>query len=84
MSNLHIPPKTWLDELFETEFCSECGGDAEHHTALPVLGNWFARCDFPPDDTKPTAPLHPTVAAFHQAAGRHELVAERGIRLDSQ
>lgn len=70
MSNLHIPPKTWLEELFETEFCAECHGDAEHHDAIPLLGNWFARCRHSPaDDGTP----HPVVQAFHRAAGRPEL-----------
>lgn len=44
MSNLNIPPDKWLEELFECEYCSDCGGDAEDHIAIPFLGNWFARC----------------------------------------
>lgn len=53
MSNLHIPPDQWLREIFEFQYCSECGLDAEDHTAVPFLGNWFARCDkpLPEDDT---------------------------------
>ena len=41
----------WLAQQFEFEYCAECGGDAQHHTAVPFLGTWFARCDYPPDDT---------------------------------
>ncbi len=28
MSNLHMPPNEWLAELFEFEYCADCGGDA--------------------------------------------------------
>jgi hypothetical protein len=45
MSNLHISPEIWLKEMFEYEYCAECAGDAEHHTAVPFVGNWFARCE---------------------------------------
>jgi len=48
MSNLTTPPAEWLADLFEFELCSECGHDADKHTAIPFLGNWFARCDCPP------------------------------------
>lgn len=39
----------FLEELFEHEYCGECGGDVEDHDAVPLdLGaygaNWFARC----------------------------------------
>ena len=78
MSTLTTPPADWLAEIFEFEFCAECGGDAQHHTAIPVLGNWFARCDFPPNDAPDLPPysgplagdprLHPTIRAFHCAA----------------
>lgn len=37
----------WLKQQFEFEWCGECGRDHRHHTAVPVLGNWFARCDLP-------------------------------------
>jgi hypothetical protein len=46
--NLDIPPKEWLAELFASEWCCECGRDHRHHTAIPFLGNWFARCDLDP------------------------------------
>jgi len=42
--NLDIPPELWLRRQFEYEYCSECGGDTEHHTAVPFEGNWFAYC----------------------------------------
>lgn len=38
---------TWqefAEELFEFEYCSECGGDVEDHERRIVLGNWFAYC----------------------------------------
>lgn len=51
MSNLNVPADQWLAKLFECEYCSECGGDADDHTAIPVEGNWFALCNHPlPDD----------------------------------
>jgi hypothetical protein len=62
VSNLATPAAQWLAELFECEYCAECGGDAQHHTAVPFLGNWFARCNFPADDYAGT--LHPTIATF--------------------
>ena len=45
-----ITGKQFLEELFEYEYCTECGLDADAHTAIPLgLGdygtNWFARCD---------------------------------------
>lgn len=47
-----ITGKQFLAETFEFEFCSECGQDADQHTAIALgLGaygtNWFARCDMP-------------------------------------
>jgi hypothetical protein len=48
MSNLRIPPQQWLAEQFEFEWCAECGRDHRHHTAVPFMWNWFARCDLPP------------------------------------
>lgn len=47
MSNLGTPSAEWLVELFEYEYCAECGGDADDHAAIPFLGNWFARCEHP-------------------------------------
>lgn len=44
MGNLTMAPEDWLEELFKWELCLECHGDAEDHTAIPFLGNWFARC----------------------------------------
>lgn len=69
MSNLHVPPEIWLAELFETEYCEECGGDAEHHTAVPFMGNWFARCDYPAKGK-----MHPVIEAFHRTTGYTHLV----------
>jgi hypothetical protein len=62
VSNLNIDPTEWLEELFFDEYCYECLGDVEHHTAVPFVGNWFARCDYPrtEDDS-----LHPVLAEFH-------------------
>jgi hypothetical protein len=47
-----ITGQQFLEELFEFEYCAECGLDADAHTAIPIgLGdygtNWFARCDHP-------------------------------------
>jgi hypothetical protein len=44
MSNLHLDPEVFLEELFEFEDCDECGRGPEGHDAIPLLGNWFARC----------------------------------------
>lgn len=36
----------FLHEVFESELCSECLGDADQHTAvIGPLGAWFAWCD---------------------------------------
>lgn len=51
----------WLTDQFEYEFCAKCGGDAQHHTAVPFLGNWFARCECPCDDD---GLMHPVVSRF--------------------
>lgn len=45
--NLAIPADEWLRDQFEHEWCAECGRDHRHHTAVPLMGNWFARCDRP-------------------------------------
>lgn len=37
----------FLDEHFEYAYCECCGRDKEDHTAVPFMGNWFARCDKP-------------------------------------
>jgi hypothetical protein len=61
MGNLNESADQWLKRLFEDEFCSECGGDAEHHTAVPFMGNWFARCDYPPAENDD---WHPVVRKY--------------------
>jgi hypothetical protein len=48
IGNLHVRPGKWLAEQFEFEWCADCGRDHRHHTAIPFLGNWFARCDREP------------------------------------
>lgn len=72
MSNLNIPPAIWLAAEFEFEYCADCGGDACHHTAIPVLGNWFARCDFPRSDDE-HATLHPAIQQYHLANGNEHV-----------
>jgi hypothetical protein len=55
----------WLRELFEFEYCEECGGDAEHHTVSgDPLGHPHAWCKFPPDAD---GNQHPTIKAFRDA-----------------
>jgi len=39
----------WVKELFQCEYCSECGGDYYDHVANILLGNWFARCKIADD-----------------------------------
>ena len=63
MSNLNIPADEWLAELFECEYCAECGGTHRHHTAVPFFGNWFARCDFPPAEDDDATP-HPVIQDY--------------------
>jgi hypothetical protein len=63
--NLNQEPAEWLKEQFEFEYCAECDGDAEHHTAIPFMGNWFARCNCPRDDN---GNLHPTIELFRAEA----------------
>lgn len=70
MSNLNIPSKQWLEETFEYEYCHECGGDADHHHALPILGNWFARCLYPRGKHET---LHPVVYNYRERIGDQEV-----------
>jgi hypothetical protein len=39
-------PEEWLEQLFEFEYCAECGGDAADHEVclVPGIGTYFARC----------------------------------------
>ena len=51
----------WLEDLFEYEYCAECGGDAKHHTVcIDPFGNPFARCDYPPIGGED----HPVIATY--------------------
>ena len=61
--NLNIPATEWMEELFQFEFCTECEGDTEHHTAVPLNGNWFARCDYPADDN---GKRHPVIETYRK------------------
>jgi hypothetical protein len=47
-------PEEWLEQLFEFEYCAECGGDAEDHEVcvVPGMGTFFARCK-PPGEGPP-------------------------------
>ena len=40
-------PEEWLEDLFEFEYCAECGGDAEDHEVciVPGMGTYFAHCN---------------------------------------
>ena len=33
----------FCDELFQFEYCDECGGDTKDHEPNVLMGNWFAR-----------------------------------------
>jgi len=61
--NLDENPTEWLEHLFEDEYCAECGGDTTHHTPIPFMGNWFARCDYPPDED---GNLHPLIVQYRK------------------
>jgi hypothetical protein len=61
-------PESWLRDLFEFEYCGECGGDAEDHEVcmVPGLGTYFARCLRPPKNdvgSKPTSEIGDTTTA---------------------
>jgi hypothetical protein len=56
-----ITAEAFLAELFADEYCVECGGDVQHHTAVPFAGNWFARCDFPYGDD---GEQHPVIVTY--------------------
>jgi hypothetical protein len=49
-------PEEWLEQLFEFEYCAECGGDAADHEVclVPGIGNYFARCKSPGEGTAST------------------------------
>ena len=40
----------WADELFEFEFCENCGGDTEDHLPMLALGHWVAVCKLYEED----------------------------------
>lgn len=59
-------PAEFLADLFEFEYCSECGGDAQHHTVcIGPFGLFFARCDFPPS-AKTGWEQHPVIKRFRR------------------
>ena len=39
-----VTAEEWAEELFEFEFCDECGGDVKDHDYVLLMGHWFARC----------------------------------------
>jgi len=66
----------WLTDLFEYEFCSECGGDAEHHRViLSPVGNRFAQCQYPRDED---GCRNPVIKEFHKMkfGSRSEMTLE--------
>lgn len=77
MSNLDTPAAQWLAAQFEHEYCTECGGDTEHHTAVPFLGNWFARCDFAPNAA---GNWHPTILTYREKADAISVTEDRNDR----
>jgi len=61
----HVMSHQWLAETFEYEYCEECGGDACHHKAIQVAGNWFAQCQYSRNED---GTLHPVIAAYRKGA----------------
>ena len=67
-------PEEWLEQLFEFEYCAECGGDAADHEVclVPGIGNYFARCRWAVDEPDATehggGPMHR--GSGHAASGR--------------
>jgi len=39
-----LTAEVWGKELFECEYCAECGKDYDEHDYVLFLGHWFARC----------------------------------------
>ena len=39
-----LTAKEWAEQLFEFEYCNECGGDVEDHNYVLLMGHWFAVC----------------------------------------
>jgi hypothetical protein len=63
-STFEIDPNVWLKELFEYEYCDECGGDAIHHEVCVGPMGWFARCLYEmPEDSEA---WHPVIAKFRE------------------
>ncbi|MFC5509290.1 hypothetical protein [Bosea massiliensis] len=62
--NLGTPAPQWLREQFAFEWCADCGRDHRHHTALPVMGNWFARCEREPIFCEATGELVPNPEGY--------------------
>lgn len=42
----------WLDRMFETDMCGECGQDKEWHKPIIVMGHWFSHCAIPEVPTR--------------------------------
>ena len=71
--SMNEPPDEWLRRLFEFEFCPECGGDAEDHDVILVLGNYFARCKRSPfADT--TGSVRPIPSPIEQGDEDHRIL----------
>ena len=60
-------PEEWLENLYEFEFCQECGFDAEDHEVciVPVTGSYFARCLRPNEVGPPVRRPTDTSAGDH-------------------
>ena len=70
---VEIPPspRAFLREIFATEYCAECAGDARHHDAVLYLGAIaFARCKYPRDESDA---IHPVIRRYRS---RHGLTCE--------
>lgn len=52
----------WATDLFEFEYCAECGGDVDAHVPLVIMGHWFAQCTAVPcsECGRMDLPLHVT------------------------
>ena len=40
----------WATELFEFEYCAECGKGIRSHEPRIFVGHWFAKCKYLSDD----------------------------------
>ena len=56
----------WLKRQFKRKYCEKCGGSVQHHTVIPVSGNFALVCKYPPSEETDWE-QHPVIKAFRKA-----------------